>query len=303
MSRVGVFMNLAEGDAEGEARIGALRQRLEKLGHAGLEFQCRYGAGTEAIRRKNAKELIDFNPDVIHAASGLMLDALQQEMERSGRTIPIVFAGVIDPVGTRKIASLEEPGGNATGCASIFFNIGAKWLALLKLVVPDLTHAAVIRDPATLAGSGQFDNIQSAATTIGVKLSPVDVSSPREIEQTISSFANQKDCGLIVTAGTMAAASRKHIIDLALPHRVPAVHPNRMYATDGGLIAYGPITVELYRSAAGYVDRIIKHHAKPADLPVQQMAKYELDINLQTARAMNLNVPPALLIFADRVIA
>jgi len=136
MSRVGVFMNLAEGDAEAEARIGALRQRLEKLGHVGLEFQCRYGAGTEAIRRRNAKELIDFNPDVIHAASGLMLDVLQQEMERSGRTIPIVFAGVIDPVGTRKIASLEEPGGNWTGCASIFFNIGAKWLALLKLVVP-----------------------------------------------------------------------------------------------------------------------------------------------------------------------
>jgi putative ABC transport system substrate-binding protein len=302
MTRIGVFMNLPKGDAEAEARIRGLRQGLENLGHNDLEIECRYGAGTEHICRKNAKELVDLNPAVIHAASGVMLDALQQEMNQAGRTIPIVFAGVIDPVGTRKIASLERPGGNATGCASILFNIGAKWLALLKFIAPGLTRAAVIRDGTTLAGRGQFNAVAGAAKTLGVRLNPVDVGNASEIEQAITSFADQTDCGLIVTAGSLAGATRQQIINLARQHRVPAVHPNRMYATDGGLIAYGPITVELYRSAAGYVDRIVKHHAKPADLPVQQPAKYELDINLQTARAIGLNVPPALLIFADRVI-
>jgi putative ABC transport system substrate-binding protein len=246
MTRIGVFMNLPKGDAEAEARIRGLRQGLENLGHNDLEIECRYGAGTEDICRKNAKELVDLNPAVIHAASGVMLDALQQEMHRAGRTIPIVFAGVIDPVGTRKIASLEKPGGNATGCASILFNIGAKWLALLKFAAPGLTRAAVIRDGTTLAGRGQFNAVAGAAKTLGVRLNPVDVSNASEIEQAI--------------------------------------------------------TVELYRSAAGYIDRIVKHHAKPAELPVQQTAKYELDINLRTARAIGLSVPPALLIFADRVI-
>ncbi len=301
MTRVGVFMNLAKDDPEAKARITGLQEGLEALGHTGLQIECRYGAGTEEMLRKNAKELVDLAPDVIHAASGTMLDALQKEMQQAGRTIPIVFAGVIDPVGTGKIASLANPGGHATGCGSIKFSIGAKWLALLKIVVPGLTRAVVVGDLGADSGRGQLNSAESGAKTLGVKLRPVDVNDASEIERAISSFADQADCGLIVTAASAAAAIRRRIIALAARHKLPAVHPNRMYATDGGLIAYGPITVELYRSAAGYVDRILKG-AKPADLPAQLTAKYELDVNLQTARAMGLSVPPALLLFADRVI-
>jgi putative ABC transport system substrate-binding protein len=302
MIRIGVFMNLPEGDVEAEARINGLRQGLKSLGHHEVQFECRYGAGSEAVRRKNAQELIELGPDVIHAASGLMLEALQQEMERTGRTIPMVFAGVIDPVGTRKIESLERPGGNATGCASIFFTIGTKWLALLKLAVPRLTRVAVVRDGVTLAGRGQFDAVARAAKSLGVEVSPVDVNDVGQIERAVAGFANQMDCGLIVTAGSEAAGKRRQMVELARANRVPGVYPNRMYATDGGLIAYGPITVELYRSAASYVDRIVRQHAKPAELPVQQTGYYELDINLRTAAAIGLDVPPALLAFADRIV-
>jgi putative ABC transport system substrate-binding protein len=302
MILIGVFMNLPQGDAEADARIGGLRQGLQSLGYNDLKFECRYGAGSDAARRKNAQELIALNPDVIHAASGLMLEALQQEMRQAGRTIPVVFAGVIDPVGTGKIESLDRPGGNATGCASIFFNIGAKWLALLKLAVPALARAVVVREGGTLAGRGQLDAVAGAAKSIGVTLTPVEVNDASEIERRIASLAGQADAGVIVTAGSLAAGKRKWVVELAREHRVPGVYPNRMYATDGGLIAYGPITVELYRSAAGYVDRIIRQNAKPGELPVQQTGKYELDINLQTARAVGIDVPPALLAFADRII-
>ena len=213
-----------------------------------------------------------------------------------------MFAGVIDPVGTGKIHSLERPGGNATGCASIFFNIGAKWLGLLKLAVPGLARAVVVRDGGTLAGRGQYDAVMGAAQSNGVALTPVDVNDPTGIEQAIVSSANRTDSGVIVTAGSLAAGKRKWIVELARQQRVPGVYPNRMYATDGGLIAYGPITVELYRSAASYVDRIVRQGAKPGDLPVKQTGQYELDINLHTARAIGIEVPPALLAFADRVI-
>jgi putative ABC transport system substrate-binding protein len=297
---IGVYMNLGKDDPEAAARIAALEEGLKNLDRAGLQIECRYGAGTAELRSKNAAELVALSPKVIHAASGPIIDALQQEMRKVGRTIPIVFAGVIDPVDTGRIPSLERPG-NVTGVASIGFSIGVKWLALLKFVVPSLAHAVVVRDPRTAAGRGQLGAIADAAKTLGVKLSPVDVGDVGEIERAITAVAGEPNGGLLVTAATSAAAVRQQIIALAAHHRLPAVHPNRMYATEGGLIAYGPITVDLYRSVAGYVDRILRG-TSPAKLPAQQPMHYELAINLKTAKALGMAVPPALVLFADRVI-
>jgi putative ABC transport system substrate-binding protein len=301
MSHIGVFMNLAKDDPEATARVSAMREGLEKLGRTESKIDCRFGAGNADLRRKNAAELVDLAPEIILASSGPIMTELQQVMKQAKRTIPIVFAGVIDPVGTGRIASAARPDGNATGFASIEFSIGMKWLALLKLIVPRLARALVIHDASTPAGRGQLGAIEGAAKALRVKLSPVDVSNASAIERGIEAFAGQADGGLIVTAATLAAAQRQQIITLAARHRLPAVYPNRMYATDGGLIAYGPITVELYRSAAGYVDRILKGE-KPGNLPVPVPAKYELDINLKTSETLGLEVPPALLFIANKVI-
>jgi putative ABC transport system substrate-binding protein len=244
-----------------------------------------------------AAELVALAPDVILAAGNPVTAALQQ----ATRTVPIVFALAADPVGSGFVASLARPGGNTTGFASTEFGISGKWLELLKEIAPRVTRVAVLRDPTNALGIGQFAAIQSVAPSFGVELSPIDVRDAREIERGITAFAHSASGSLIVPAGPLAGLHRELIIKLAARHRLIAVYPTRFFATDGGLISYGPNTIDPFRGAAGYVDRILKGE-KPADLPVQAPTKIELVINLRTAKALGLDIPPTLLARADEVI-
>jgi len=217
------------------------------------------------------------------------------------RTVPIVFVNVIDPVGAGFVASLAQPGGNATGFTIFEYGMSGKWLELLKQIAPRVTRAAVLRDPAVASGIGQFGAVQAVAPSLGVELSPVDVRDVGEIERAVTAFARSSNGGLIVTGSALALVHQDPIISLANRHRLPAVYWNRRFVTGGGLISYGPDTIDPFRRAAGYVDRILKG-AKPADLPVQAPTKYELLINLKTAKTLGLEVPPPLLARADEVI-
>ena len=237
-------------------------------------------------------------PDVVLASASSSVTALQQ----TTRTVPIVFLNVIDPVGAGFVASLARPGGNATGFTLFEYSLSGKWLELFKEIAPNLTRIAILRDPAIAAGIGQFAVIQAMAPpSFGVELSPIDTRDGGEIERDIAAFARAPNGGLIVTASSGTVAYRELIVTLAARHRLPAVYPFRYFVTSGGLIAYGPDTAEQYRRAAGYVDRILKGQ-KAADLPVQAPTKYELAINLKTAKALGLTVPPSLLARADQVI-
>ncbi len=247
--------------------------------------------------RRYAAELVALAPDVILAAGTSTVGPLQQ----ATRTVPIVFAQVTDPVGAGFVDSLARPGGNATGFTLSEYGISGKWLELLKEIAPRVTRVAVLRDPAMAAGSGQLGAIQSVAPSFGVELSPVDVRDAGEIERAVAAFARASNGGLIVTASGLAIVHRDLIIALAARHRLPAVYFARFFVTGGGLISYGPDPIDQYRRAAGYVDRILKGE-KPADLPVQAPTKYELVINLKTAKALGLEVPPTLLARADEVI-
>jgi putative ABC transport system substrate-binding protein len=302
MKRIGIFLNLVEDDPQASARIAAFREGLQSHGWADSDYSVdvRYGADSLKLRDKNAAELVALAPDIIQASSGHIIEALLQAMKKEKRTIPIVFAGVIEPYNTGKVDSLTHPS-NATGFGSIAFSIGAKWLELLKQLAPHVRRVLVIRDSHTPAGVGQFRAMHEVKPSPGVDLLPIDVVDAGEIEQAIAEFAREPDGGVIVTASTLAARHRPLITSLVNRHRLPAVFPNRMYALGGGVLAYGPVTLDLYRSAAGYADRILKG-AKPADLPVQTPAKYALDINLKTAKALGIDVPPALLAAADQVI-
>jgi putative tryptophan/tyrosine transport system substrate-binding protein len=300
MRRIGVLINLAADDPEGHARITAFAQGLQEAGWTtGRNVRIDYrwgGAGADAMA-KYAAELVALAPDVILAAASVSVAALLQIT----RTIPIVFVQVIDPVSAGYVASLARPGGNATGFTIIEYGFSGKWLELLREIAPRITRAAVIRDPTGAAQIGQMGAIQSVAPSLGVELLPVEARDASEVERAVTAFARSGNGGLIVLSGNRSLANRELIITLAARERLPAVYADRVFVTGGGLISYDTNRTEQYRRAAGYVDRILKGE-KPADLPVQAPTKYELVINLKTAKALGLDVPTTLLARAENVI-
>jgi putative tryptophan/tyrosine transport system substrate-binding protein len=299
MRRIGVLMVLPADDPEAQARLTSFVQGLQQLGWTvgqNVRVDYRWGrSNADALR--NAAELVALAPDVILAHSSSAVAPLLQ----ATRTVPIVFTIVADPVGAGMVASLARPGGNATGFTNFEYAISGKWLELLKEMAPAVTRAAVLRESAIAAGPAQFAAIQAVAPSLGVELRPVDVRDSGEIERAVSAFAQGSNGGLIVTGSSAAAIHRALIIGLAARHRLPAVYNGRYYVAGGGLTSYGPDYVDQFRRAAGYVDRILKGES-PADLPVQAPTKYELVINLKTAKALGLTVPPTLLARADEVI-
>jgi putative tryptophan/tyrosine transport system substrate-binding protein len=299
MRRIGVLMNLAADDKEGQARLIAFVQALSDLGWknaSNVQIDTCWGAGDTDRFHQCAAELVALAPDIILAASASTMDPL---LNRT-RSIPIVFAQVPDPVGSGYVKSLARPSGNVTGFTQFDFSIAGKWLGLLKTIEPSLTRVIVLRDVDT-TGTGQFGAIQSAAQAIGVEVSPTGVRNTSDIENAVKDFARFPKGGLVVTGSAPAAAHRDLIITLADRYRLPAIYPFRYFAHSGGLLSYGPTTIDPYIRAAGYIDRILKGE-KPADLPVQAPTKYELVINLKAARALGLDVPPTLLATADEVI-
>jgi putative tryptophan/tyrosine transport system substrate-binding protein len=300
MRRMGMLMPYVASDPQVQARIGALLQGLQRLGWSvgnNIEIDYRWSAGNEADTRKYAAELAALAPDVIFASGSAAVGPLQQ----ATRTIPIVFAQVPDPVGAGFVESLAQPGGNITGFTAYEYGIGAKWLELLKEIAPSVTRVAVVRDPAITAGIGLWGAIQSVSPSFGVELRPIDVHDAGEIERTLAAFTRSPNGGLIVTGSALSVLHRDLIIALAARYRLPAVYYDRYFAAAGGLISYGSDSVEQFRLAAGNVDRILRGE-KPANLPVQMATKYELVINLKTAEALGLTVPPSLLARADEVI-
>jgi putative tryptophan/tyrosine transport system substrate-binding protein len=300
MRRVGALMTLAADDPEGQARLRAFVQELQQLGWIdgrNVQIDRRWGEGDADRYRRYAAELVALAPEVILAGGGSSVGPLLQ----TTRSVPIVFTQTPDPVGAGFVESLARPGGNATGFTTAEFGMGAKWLELLKQIAPGVTRVAIIRDPGITAGIGEFGSIQSVAPSVGVEVSPINVRDAGEIERAITAFARSSKGGLIVTSSALAIVHRDQIVTLAARHRLPAVYGNRFFVTGGGLLAYGSDSIDPYRQAAGYVDRILKGE-KPADLPVQAPTKYELVINLKTAKALGLTVPPTLLALADEVI-
>ncbi|MGA8470284.1 MAG: ABC transporter substrate-binding protein [Pseudolabrys sp.] len=255
------------------------------------------GGGDADKIRKHAAELAALAPDVILAAGAAAVGPMLQ----AAQTVPIVFVIVPDPAGAGFVESLSRPGGNATGFINFEYSIGAKWLELLKQIAPGVTRAAVVRDPVITAGTGQFGAIQSAAPSLGVELSAVNVRDASEIERAIAAFARSSNGGLIVTGSALAVVHRNLIITLAARHKLPAAYFERNFVASGGLISYGPEYLDQFRRAAGYVDRVLKGE-KPADLPVQAPTKYKLVINLKTAKELGITMPPTLLATADEVI-
>jgi len=300
MRRIGVLMNLAADDPQGQVRLTAFLQGLQELGWTdgrNVRIDSRWAADDADRYRTYAAELVALAPDVILASTSQSVAALQQ----TTTTVPIVFGSVIDPVGAGIVASLAHPGGNATGFTAFEYSLSGKLLELLKEIAPRVIRVAVLRDPATAAGIGQFAAVQSASSSFGVELSPIGVRDAGEIERAVAAFARESNGGLIVTAISATTIHRELIIKLAARHRLPAVYPFRFFVTSGGLISYGPNLTDPYRRAAGYVDRILKGE-KAADLPVQAPTKYELAINLKTAKALGLTVPNSLLATADEAI-
>jgi putative tryptophan/tyrosine transport system substrate-binding protein len=298
MRRIGVLMNLAVGDPEGEARSAAFLQALQQLGwtdgrHVRIDY--RWAASDPERFQRYAEELLALAPDVFLASGTPSVQALQ----RVTRTVPIVFVGIADPVGMGTVASLARPGGHITGFSAFEYGLSGKWLELLKEIAPRVTRVAVLRD--LTIGLGQLGAIQSVAPSLGLELTPIGVGDVGEIERTVAAFARSSNGGLIVTASTSAVIHRDLISMLAARHRLPAVYSFRYFVTAGGLISYGPNSIDPYRRAASYIDRILKGE-KPADLPVQAPTKYETVVNLKTAKALGLEIPPTLLARADEVI-
>jgi putative ABC transport system substrate-binding protein len=300
MRRIGVLMAFASDDPEGQARLAAFAQGLQQsawtVGQS-VRVDYRWSGGNVDNIRKYAAELVALAPDVILAHSSQAVAPLLQ----ATRTVPIVFTSVSDPVGAGYVDSLARPGGNATGFLLWEYSIAAKWLELLKEIAPRVTRAAVLRESAIAAGPALFGVIQAAAPSLGVELRPIDVRDAGEIERAITAFAQGANGGLIVTGSVSAAVHRDLIVTLAARHKLPAVYFGRHFVTGDGLISYGPDFVDQFRRAAGYVDRVLKGE-KPADLPVQAPVKYELVLNLKTAKALGLTVPDKLLVAADEVI-
>jgi putative ABC transport system substrate-binding protein len=298
--RIGVLMNRAADSSEGQARITAIQQRLQQLGWSdgqNVLMDVRWGAEDPDLERKGAAELAALAPDVVLASGTLSVMA----MLRESRTIPVVFAGVADPVGLGVVASLSHPGGNATGFSSYEYSLAGKLLEVLKQTAPGVKRAAILRDPSAPQGIASFAVIQGMAPSLGVQVRPVDVRDPAEIERACAAFAGSGDAGLVVPASGVATVHSGFIVKLAARYKLPAVYAYRDIVMEGGLISYAPDWLDQFRRAAEYVDRILKG-GKPADLPVQAPTKYELVVNLKTARTLGLAVPPSLLARADEVI-
>jgi ABC-type uncharacterized transport system substrate-binding protein len=298
--RIGLLINLAADDPESQARRAAFQQELQHLGWTdgvNMRIIARWGAGDADRIRESAAQLVAFAPDVILATSSPALAALQQVT----RTVPIVFASVVDPVGGGFVANLARPGGNITGFTLFEYGLSGKWPELLKQIAPGVTRAAVLRDATLKTAVGQFAAIEAVAPSLGLELSPFAVRDAGEIERAVTAFARGSNGGLIVTGSPLTAVQRDLIVTLAARYHLPAVYPFRYFASRGGLISYGPDSIAPYRRAASYVDRILKGE-KPGELPVKAPSKYELVINLQPATALNLDVPPTLLARADEVI-
>jgi len=297
--RMGVLFSLAEDDTESVARRAAFEQALKGLGWingGNLRIDYRWAGGDAELIRKFVAELVASAPDVIVVSGSLAAGP----MVRATHNIPIVFLQVIDPVGSGLVESMAQPGGNVTGFMQFEYSLAGKWLELLKELAPNLSRVAVLRDAMSAPGIGQFAVIQAMAPPHRVELSPINASDPAEMERGIAAIARTPNAGLIVTVGR-TAVRRDLIVAAAAKHGLPAIYPYRYYASDGGLISYGPVTIEPYLRAAGYVDRIFKGE-KPANLPVQAPTKYHLAINLKTAKTLGLTVPPSLLARADELI-
>jgi putative tryptophan/tyrosine transport system substrate-binding protein len=300
MRRVGVCMNYAEDTPQSQARLASFLEEMEKLGWTAgrnVQIDYRWGIADADRNRRNAAELVALAPDVILASATAVTAALLQ----TTRTIPIVFVNVVDPVGAGFVQSMARPGGNATGFIPFEYGIGGKWLERLKQIAPGVKRVAVLQNPLAASRSGQLGAIEVLAPSFGVELSAFTVRDTGEIERTLAAFARAPNGGLIVVGALSLESNHDLIVALAAQHRVPAVYPYRSYVAAGGLMSYGTDLVAQFRRAAGYVDRILKGN-KPADLPVQAPTKYELVINLKTAKALGLEVPPALLARADEVI-
>src|SRR6516164_2823838 len=300
MRRIGALMSTAADDPEGQARIAAFQQGLQQFGWTigrNVRIDSRWPAGDAERIRRYAAELVALAPDVILATGSAAAGPLLQ----ATRTVPIVFVIVPDPVGAGLVNSLARPGGNATGFIQFEYGISGKWLELLKQIAPGVTRAAILRDPAITGGIGQFGAIQAVAPSLGIEVSPVNVRAADEIERAVADFARSPNGGLIITGSALAIFHRHLIIALAAKHRLPAVYFQRTLVADGGLISYGADVLDQYRRAASYVARILKGE-KPADLPVQTPTKYELVINLKTAKALSLEIPSSVLARADEVI-
>jgi putative ABC transport system substrate-binding protein len=298
--RIGVLMTTPLNDPASLPRVTAFVQGLQELGWTigrNVRIEYRWDASDADRARAAAAELVALTPDVILVATGVNTGVLLQ----TTRTVPIVFVTAIDPVGAGLVASLARPGGNATGFASFEFSLGAKWLELLKEIAPRVTRVGILRDPSVPAGSAPFGAIQGAASLLRVEVVPIDTRDINELERRITAFAQLPNGGLILVAPAFAVHSRDLIIGLAARHRLPAVYPAGFFVAAGGLISYGTDAADQYRLAAGYVDRILKGE-KPADLPVQAPTKYELVINLKTARALGLEVPATVLARATEVV-
>jgi putative ABC transport system substrate-binding protein len=297
---VGVLEGVSESTPNANARHTAF---LEGLQHSGwtpgrnVRLEVRWGGGDQAAIRKHAAELVALAPDVLVAGGG----AAAEVILKVTRTIPIVFVIVPDPVGSGFVESLSKPGANATGFMMFEYNLCGKWLELLKEIAPSVTHAAVLRDAGTAAGIGQFAVIQSVASAVGIEVRPINLRESAQIERAIATFAQRSNGGIILTGGVAGASNADFIIGAAARYNLPAVYIQRAFVVAGGLISYGPNFVDQYRRAADYADRILRG-ARPADLPVEAPTRYELAINLKTAKALGIDVPPALLARADEVI-
>jgi putative ABC transport system substrate-binding protein len=298
--RLGVFIGTAADDADTKDRIAGFLQILGQLGWTegrNLSVELRAGSGNAEVMRKNATELLAWAPDVILAQGGSSVSALLQQT----RTVPVVFTIVPDPIGSGFVKSLSRPGGNATGFMQFEYSLTGKWAELLKQIAPNVTRAVVLWDPSVPAGIGQFAVIQSVAPSLGIDVTPVDLRDIPEAERTIADFSRQPNGGMIITAGPLGSIHRDLIVRLAAQHRLPAAYSNRYFVDLGGLASYGADLADPFRRAASYVDRVLKGE-KPGDLPVQAPTKYELVINLKTAKALGITVPATLLARADQVI-
>jgi len=300
MRRIGFLHDYDEQDSDGRVQVAAFREALQQLGWTdgrNVAIDYRSGAADNELLRSYATEIINHQPDVVLTAGATITAAVQ----RVSRSVPIVFVNASDPVGTGLVTSLARPGGNATGFTHFEFGIGTKWLELLKQIAPTVTRVAVIRDPTARSGGGQLGAIQAVAPSLGVDVRPVDPHNTEDIESVLSGSGSDAKGGLIVTSSRLARLHRELIVALAARYRLPAIYAFRVYVAGGGLSFYGPNATEPYRRAAGYVDRILKGE-KPADLPVQAPTKYEFVVNLKTAKALGLTIPPGILAIADEAI-